>query len=60
MRSLENLPWGSKLTSKGAPGGASRVVELQQEGVYTSGRWRRERCSGKCKRWGERGKRQRE
>jgi len=29
MRSLENLPWGSKLTSKGAPGGASREMELE-------------------------------
>jgi len=50
MRSLENLPRGSKLTSKGALGGASRVMDLQQEGVYTSGGWRKEACSRNCKR----------
>ena len=50
MRSRGNLPWDSKLTSKGAPGGARRLVDLQQEGVYISGAERRERCSRKCKR----------
>jgi hypothetical protein len=29
MRSLGNLPRGSKLTSKGAPGGARREMDLQ-------------------------------
>ena len=28
MRILGNLPWGSKLTSKGAPGDACLVMEL--------------------------------
>lgn len=45
MRSLGNLPWDSKRTSKGARGGACRVMDLQQEGVYTSGAERRETCS---------------
>jgi len=50
MRSRGNLPWDSKLTSKGAPDGACRVVDLQQEEVYTSGAERRETCSRRCKR----------
>jgi len=50
MRSRGNLPWDSKLTSKGAPCGACRLVDLQQEGVYTSGAERRETCSRSCKR----------
>jgi hypothetical protein len=35
MRSLENLPRGSKLTSKDTLGGACRERKMQQVGVYT-------------------------